>query len=129
MHAAAFGTTRPWSAKEYADLLAMRGVILCGDARSFLLGRIIADEAEVLTVATDPAFQRQGLARHQLHSFIAKARVSAAESVFLEVADDNTPAKALYFNEGFLVTGQRPAYYDTADGHKVAALLMCKPLN
>jgi len=61
-HAAAFTQTRPWSAKEFSTLLNSHGVILCGDARSFVLGRVIADEAEVLTIATELQFQRQGLA-------------------------------------------------------------------
>ena len=128
IHAAAFGTTRTWSAQEYADLIAMKGVILIGDVRSFLLGRVIMDEAEVLMVATDPKFQRQGLARHRLLAFLDQASQATAQTAFLEVADDNEAAKSLYLHEGFAVTGTRPAYYDRADGRKVAAVLMQKAL-
>lgn len=129
IHAAAFGTTRPWSAQEFESLLKTPGMILCGDARSFLLGRVIAGEAEVLTVATDPAFQRQGHGRKCLRDFLIAAENASAETIFLEVAEDNEPAKSLYFNEGFEISGQRPNYYQSSDGRNVAALMMRKSLN
>lgn len=129
IHAAAFGNTRPWTAQEFESLLKSPGVILCGDVRSFLLGRVIAGEAEVLTVATNPDFQRQGLGRRYLQDFLATAVKMATETAFLEVAGNNEPAKSLYYNEGFEVAGQRPNYYQTADGRKVAALMMRKSLN
>ncbi|MFT5864670.1 MAG: ribosomal-protein-alanine N-acetyltransferase, partial [Gammaproteobacteria bacterium] len=88
-HAAAFTQTRPWSESEFTDLLKQRGMILCGDAQSFLLGRIIGDEAEVLTVATHPNHQRRGYARALLMQFIAQARTQDVASIFLEVSEIN----------------------------------------
>ena len=120
-HAAAFTQTRPWSESEFTDLLKQRGMILCGDAKSFILGRIIGDEAEVLTVATHPNHQRQGYARAQLVQFISQARTQNVESVFLEVSENNGAAKSLYYKHGFHKVGHRPQYYDTADGGKIGA--------
>jgi len=128
-HAAAFTQTRPWSAKEFSTLLNSHGVILCGDARSFVLGRVIADEAEVLTIATELQFQRQGLALAALSEFLNAARGAGALSVFLEVAADNDAAKSLYYNAGFIQQGQRPNYYTVANGQKIAADILRKSLS
>lgn len=123
-HTAAFTQTRPWSETEFADLLPQHGVILLGDAKSFILGRVIGDEAEVLTLATHPDFQRQGLARSTLSDFTTQTRSLGVASIFLEVADTNTPAKSLYMNAGFENVGHRPRYYVAADGTKTGADVM-----
>lgn len=120
-HAAAFTQTRPWSAAEFADLLAQRGVILCGDAKSFVLGRLIGDEAEILTLATHPDHQRQGLAKAQLSTFLMTIRAQGACTVFLEVSETNTPAKKLYFKENFKIVGHRKNYYTSTDGTQIGA--------
>ena len=127
-HAAAFTNQRPWSASEFASFLSQLGVILCGDAKSFVLGRIIADEAEVLTLATHPEFQKQGLAKAQLAAFLHTAQKSGATRVFLEVAETNIPAKTLYLSNNFKKVGHRPRYYDSKDGAKIGADVMERTL-
>jgi len=123
-HAAAFTESRPWSANEFSSLLDSTGVILRGDARSFLLGRLIAGEAEVLTVATAPEFRRQGLAKACIAAFLDDLRAHQATLAFLEVAEDNDPAKILYLKEGFKIIASRPNYYTRPSGEKVAACVM-----
>jgi len=129
VHAAAFTESRPWSALEFATLLDSTGVILRGDARSFVLGRLIADEAEVLTIATAPEFRRQGLAQSCLAAFLDALQKQQAQSVFLEVADDNHAAKSLYINNKFMNFGTRPNYYSRPDGTKVAAAVLRRSVN
>lgn len=123
-HAAAFVDRRAWSADEFHKLLAAPNVILCGDAKSFILGRVITDEAEVLTLATDPRFRRQGLAERHLNDFLIQTTQIGATSIFLEVSADNIAAKSLYLNNKFTIIGERPNYYATPTGEKVSALLM-----
>lgn len=127
-HAAAFAEGRAWTAKEFSSLLQSRGAILCGDVRSFILGRVITDEAEVLTLATDPAFRRQGRAAAALAKFVHNATQAGATRVFLEVATDNDTAKALYYKAGFATCGQRPNYYTTSDGRRISADILQKQL-
>ncbi|MGX0901483.1 ribosomal-protein-alanine N-acetyltransferase [Roseovarius sp. MBR-79] len=111
-HARAFaGQGRAWSAAEFAALLASPHVFVSGDARGFALGRVIADEAELLTLATDPGHRRQGHARACLCAFAAEARARGAETAFLEVAEDNAAALALYAGAGFAQTARREGYY------------------
>lgn len=123
-HAAAFTAQRSWATSEFASLMSQSGMILCGDAKSFVLGRVIADEAEVLTLATHPDFQRQGLANLHLLAFLQQAQAQEAARVFLEVSEDNIFAKALYLKHNFSNVGFRPAYYTTQSGAKIGANVM-----
>lgn len=127
-HARAFVATRGWSASEFAALMTSPGVILSGDATAFVVGRVTVDEAEVLTLATDPAHQRRGLARTALATFEAQARAARAKTVFLEVAEDNHAAIALYAAASYVQVGRRPGYYATQTGNRVAALILQKLL-
>ena len=44
--------------------------------------------------------------------------------MFLEVAQDNQPAHALYVAAGFIETGRRKDYYKNANGRRADAILM-----
>jgi ribosomal-protein-alanine N-acetyltransferase len=129
LHAAAFdGLDRPWAAGEFASLLERPGTLLLGDARAMLLGRVAADEAEVLTLATDPAHRRRGLAAALLARFHAEAAARGAGRAVLEVAEDNPPARALYAGQGYAEVGRRPRYYARAESAAAAALVLARPL-
>ena len=128
-HAAAFTASRPWSAQEFTDLLAARGVFCIGDARCFGIVRVIADEAELLTLATHPEHQRQGHARALMDRWMAQARQKGATTAFLDVAADNAAAIALYERSGFAETGRRKGYYARTDAPTVDAVLMQRSLD
>lgn len=123
LHAACFTMPRPWEAGEIAALLADDHVFLCSAPAAFLLGRVILDEAEVLTLAVHPDHRRQGHARSLLDQFHARARARGAARAFLEVAAGNAPARGLYAAAGYLPVGRRPGYYHGADGRDDALIL------
>lgn len=127
LHAAAFAPERPWSAGEFAGLLASPGALLLGDGRAALLARVTLDEAEVLTLATSPLHRRQGLARGLLLGFHQEAARRGATRAVLEVAEGNAAARTLYRGAGYEAVGRRPAYYDRA-GAADAALILARPL-
>jgi ribosomal-protein-alanine N-acetyltransferase len=128
-HARAFaGHGRAWTAAEFRDLMQSEIVYVCGDARAFAMGRAVADEAELLTLATDPAHRRAGLARACLHAFETQAALRGVRAAFLEVAEDNAPARALYQVTGYAETGRRKVYYTSPNGGSIDALLLRKPL-
>ena len=131
LHAVAFESPPPWSEAAFASLLSDRGVHLLTtpDAHAFLLGRVVAGEAEILTLATHPAARRQGHARALVARFLTAAQRAGAERVFLEVAEDNAPARALYAGCGFSAAGRRPGYYRSAAGAPVAALILARGLD
>ena len=54
------------------------------------------------------------------------AAVAGAQSLWLEVAQDNAAALALYAAVGFEVIGRRPAYYRRAKGAVDALTLLCR---
>ncbi|EPX84721.1 Acetyltransferase [Rubellimicrobium thermophilum DSM 16684] len=124
LHAAAGLPERPWSAAEFAALLAAPGMLLLGDDRAFLLARIAADEAELLMLVTHPAHRRQGLARGLIRAFLREAAARGAARAFLEVAEDNAAARALYAAEGWTLAGRRPGYYRRPGLPAAAAILL-----
>lgn len=128
LHAAAFTMPRPWSAAEFRALLDSPGVFLAGDGEGFVLGRALAGEAELLTLAVHPAARRRGQGRRWLNAFEAEARARGAEEALLEVAADNAAALALYHSAGWREAGRRPRYYRPAQGPRIDALLLRKGL-
>lgn len=128
IHAAAYRQGRPWSEAEFRDLMASPHVLALGDARAFALIRVVADETELLTIATHPDHQRQGLARARMDAWLAEAAQRGARRAFLEVAHDNAPARALYAAFGFAACGQRRGYYDRPDGPAADAVVMARSL-
>jgi [ribosomal protein S18]-alanine N-acetyltransferase len=128
LHHAAFTTPRPWSEAEIAGLMQGAGVFCLGDTRGFVMGRAIAGEAEVLTLAVAPDHRRQGVARGLMQAFAAHALQASAETAFLEVAADNVAAIALYLSLGYTQAGRRKGYFETPAGSRIDALVMAKPL-
>ncbi|WP_375175726.1 GNAT family N-acetyltransferase [Pseudooceanicola sp.] len=128
LHAAAFTTPRPWSEAEFASLLSDPHCFLVTQAGAFALGRVIADEAELLTIATPPSLRRRGLGRACLTGFDTAARARNARQAFLEVAANNAAAIALYLGNGWTISGKRPGYYRAPDGSRVDAQILGKPL-
>ncbi|EAQ04488.1 ribosomal-protein-alanine acetyltransferase, putative [Pseudooceanicola batsensis HTCC2597] len=128
LHRRCFDTPRPWTSAEFAALLATDTVFLTGDLHAFALGRVVAGEAELLTLATDPDRRRAGLGRRCLQAFEAAARARDAQEAFLEVAADNGPAIALYRSAGWRTTGRRRDYYRSPDGQRIDAGIMGKSL-
>ena len=128
IHAAAFTQSRPWSADEFAALLQQPTTILGQATGSFALLRAVAGEAEVLTVATHPDHRRNGHARAALLQAEAQAIGRDVDAVFLDVAEDNTAAIALYAALGYERVGVRKHYYARKTGNAVNAVLMRKSL-
>jgi [ribosomal protein S18]-alanine N-acetyltransferase len=128
LHGACFTTPRPWSAAEIAGLLASPLVFLLIAPQGFLLGRVVAGEAELLTLAVAPDARRQGVGGRLLGGFLTEAQVRGAESAFLEVAEANAAARALYAAAGFAQAGKRRGYYHAPDGTLQDALILVRTL-
>ena len=133
IHASAFA--RGWSAMEFEGLLAERHVLGDGlfvgrsrEPAGFALSRIVADEAELLSVALAPPARGQGHAAPLLGHHLDELLRAGARVIHLEVEDGNAPALALYRRLGFREVGRRPGYYAKADGTRAAALTMSRPL-
>ena len=136
LHASAFA--RPWSAAALRAELAQPPCfglgLLAPDTPgqrdqtdqiiSFVLFGRALDEAEMLTLATAPAYQKQGHARALLKAAFAHLAERGVARCLLDVAADNGPAIALYNQLGFKQDGQRKAYYKRQGRANVDAILM-----
>jgi len=132
IHALAFDT--PWTEEQLARSLDGPGAyaIMAWTGEhpaGFVIGRAMAGEAEIITIAVRPEHRRQGLGRILMDAAIATALAFDAAVMFLEAAVDNEAAVALYVSMGFEAAGRRKQYYARGDGARIDALIMRRELN
>ena len=130
IHAAAFGA-EAWDEAALARLLRTPAAwgygAYAGYARTplgLVLALAAADEAEIVTIAVDPAHRRAGLGARLVKALVAGLQAEGIERLFLEVADDNAAALGLYRRLGFIETGRRKGYYARPRGPAVDARLL-----
>jgi ribosomal-protein-alanine N-acetyltransferase len=110
LHATAFA--EPWDVSSLKALLAQPGAIaFWAQSQGFVLIRAMADEAEILTLAVVPAARRRGIASALVSAGAEQAHRQGARTLFLEVAENNGAARALYTRLGFAAAGRRRDYY------------------
>lgn len=124
---------RGWSEDEVESLLAERNVVahraLAGrKLAGFIMSRLVLDEAEVLSVAVDRAFQGRGLGRRLLMLHLGRLAGYGTRRVFLEVGESNDPAGKLYARAGFQEISRRENYYGGTGKTGVAALVLRRDL-
>lgn len=117
IHARAFA--QGWQRDSLKSLMSGPGVFVFvaedDEACGFIMARLAADEAEILTIAVGPDRRKQGLGSGLLGHAARDMRVRGAVRMFLEVAERNTPARNLYEKHGFHEVGRRKAYYEDGD--------------
>jgi ribosomal-protein-alanine N-acetyltransferase len=106
----------PWSTGTFATLLGQPGVAGWVATENeepvgLLLARAAADEAEILTLAVLPRRRRRGIAAHLMAQLVVWAASANVTCLFLEVAEDNVAARALYERSEFAIAGRRTDYY------------------
>ena len=119
MHAESFPANQAWGASAITLMLGLPGhfgllAIQQDEPLGFALGRVQADQAEILTIAVRPGARGQGIGRALLNALLAEAAKRDAMDLFLEVAEPNMAARALYAGAGAKEVGRRRRYY--ADG-------------
>ncbi len=68
-------------------------------------------DTQIMTIGVAPQNQHHGIGQALLRQIIDQANADHAERILLEVRVDNTPALALYANNGFTRLGLRKRYY------------------
>lgn len=127
LHRAAFVTERAWTAQEFSSLLDTPHVHAFTTPHGFALTRTVAGESELLTLAVDPDFRRQGIAAGLLTDWLSTLE-NHAETAFLEVAADNHAACALYKRFGFAEVARRAGYYARHGKDAADALILRRDL-
>ena len=135
LHSTAFAYS--WGEHEFERLISASNAV--GDAAldprrknlvGFILSRVAADEAEVLTVVVAPSHRKRGIGRQLVESHLRRLRNMKVRALFLEVGETNVAAKKLYASLGFAEVGRRKNYYRTADPEKqIAALVLRRDLD
>lgn len=126
IYALAFPMSRPWTVEEFEQLLNVSTTVALFGDNTFLIGRLLGDEAEILTIATHPDFRQRGYAKDCLKKFETEITARSGTSIFLEVAVDNESAVNLYLKAGFARIATRNRYYARPNGHFVDAIVMKK---
>jgi [ribosomal protein S18]-alanine N-acetyltransferase len=131
LHAASF--QRGWSESEFTQLLIEQNVLAhrATIARlivGFILSRRADDEAEILSVAVKSRQRRRGIAGQLLNLHLRSLAGLGVNVVFLEVDQDNAPARQLYARAGFQEVGRREGYYARSQTGAGAALVLRRDL-
>ncbi len=131
LHAASF--RRGWSDGEFERLLAEHTVVahraMLGSALvGFIISRMAAGEAEILSVAVATSARGRGLAGAMLNLHLRRLAGLGMQSVFLEVDENNAPACRLYSSTGFHEVVRRAGYYRDATDQASTALVLRRDL-
>ncbi|WP_454615734.1 ribosomal protein S18-alanine N-acetyltransferase [Bradyrhizobium cenepequi] len=132
LHGASFH--RGWDEGEFEAMLRERNTLvhrlrLGRKIIGFAVSRIGADEAEILSIAIDSSQRGRGLSRNLLLTHLGHLAGRGVRTVFLEVEENNQPARRLYERAGFAVVGHRERYYKQPGGEHLNALLMRRDLS
>jgi [ribosomal protein S18]-alanine N-acetyltransferase len=124
---------RGWGEQEFDQLLTDRTVIADRAASGakivgFIVSRRAADEAEILSVATARNWRGRGLAQRLLDLHLRRLAGFGLRAVFLEVEENNMPARKLYARAGFIEVGRRPGYYAQGRDKPASALVLRRDL-
>jgi ribosomal-protein-alanine N-acetyltransferase len=105
----------PWNAGDFVDAVAGGVPFLVaetdGGTVGYAIGRVAADEGEILNVAVHPDQRRRGVARRLVAGLLAALAAAGARQVYLEVRESNAAARQLYAAFGFGEVGRRARYY------------------
>lgn len=106
----------PWSEKSIAsELENPLSLWLVAEENGQVFGYVgsqtVLDESDMMNVAVDPRFRRQGIARALIETLIAELAKMGSRCLRLEVRVSNESARALYARMGFQQLGLRKNYY------------------
>jgi ribosomal-protein-alanine N-acetyltransferase len=132
LHGASFH--RGWGEGEFESMLTGRNTLvhrlrIGRNTVGFAVSRMAADEAEILSIAVAESHRGRGLSRNLLLTHLGHLAGRGVRTVFLEVEENNQPARRLYDGAGFAVAGRRERYYREANGEQLNAVLMRRDLS
>ena len=120
----------PWTRQQLISVLKDERYVLLvvrdSDSIAVAYGGVCfaLDEAEICNVVTDEKYRRLGYAEQILDRIIGECSKKGVKRIFLEVAENNAPAVALYEKKGFRKIAVRKNYYQSG----ISANIMEKKL-
>jgi ribosomal-protein-alanine N-acetyltransferase len=118
----------PWTTGNFEDALrsgysAWTLVSASGQIIAYAVAMLAVDEAHLLNLAVDPAYQRRGFGRRMLDWMARTMHEYGAQSLLLEVRPSNLDAQRLYRRYGFEQIGVRRGYYPARWGREDAIVM------
>lgn len=106
----------PWSKEAFEDTIQKDMTIYIvakkqGKVAGYCGLWISFDEADIMNVAVDAKYRRQGIAKQMLSFLMEKAKEKGVERFTLEVRESNQSAINLYEKLGFKSVGLRKNFY------------------
>ena len=132
LHGASFH--QGWGEGEFESMLTERNTLvhrlrMGRKVIGFAVSRLATDEAEILSIVVAGSHRGRGLSRDLLLTHLGHLAGRGVRAVFLEVEENNRPARRLYERAGFAIIGRRERYYRQPDGEQLNALLMRRDLS
>ena len=104
-----------WPAGDYSNFRVLLALAEGTPAGFCAWRQTLEDEAELLNLGVDPACRNRGVAS----ALLAALEAAASGTLFLEVAENNVAALALYHKHGWQAIGLRRGYYSNGTIHAV----------
>ena len=106
----------PWSLRAFeSEVVNPLSLWIVAEDNGKVVGYIgsqsVLGQADIMNVAVDPAYRRQGIGRDLVLSLVDALKKQGVTIAMLEVRVSNEPAITLYENLGFCQVGRRKNYY------------------
>tara|TARA_B100001173_G_scaffold122071_1_gene106102 strand:- start:16 stop:435 length:420 start_codon:yes stop_codon:yes gene_type:complete len=128
LHSNSAANHRIWHAREFAQILPLKGVFTECHQHGFALARVIDSEAELLLLVTHKMKQNTGLATKCLLKIEKKIVENGARKLSLEVSESNKAAIQIYKKLNYKKISIRKSYSRDKNGKFEDALVMQKDL-
>lgn len=97
------------------------GITENGKLIAFVSYSVAIDQADIETVLVSKQHRRKGLAKTLIESAELELKAIGVQKVFLEVRENNMPARSLYNRLGYLDISTRKSYYFDGENATVMA--------
>ena len=128
LHSNSEANHRIWHAREFAQILPLKGVFAECHQHGFALARVIESEAELLLLVTDKIKQNTGLATYCLLKIEKTLVENGARKLSLEVSESNKTAIQVYKKLNYKKISVRKSYSRDKNGNFEDAVVMQKDL-
>jgi ribosomal-protein-alanine N-acetyltransferase len=115
-----------WSEKSFFEMLSQNAFFgfFSKEKTGFILGKIVCEEIEIITICVLPNFRRRGIGKLLMETIDVHAKTCSVDRIFLEVSEDNVIAQKMYKNFGYKEIAERRGYYQTQTCRKNAIIMM-----
>lgn len=108
--------SNPWTYNSYLEAVDSEHAFILvaeesGDVAGFSVFYLTPPECELPDIVVAESYRGKGLGTLLLNESIHKLEALGMDTIFLEVRESNTPARALYNKIGFTEIGKRKYFY------------------